>query len=162
MSASTTLAGASDRDTLRRRGPAHPGSPPARVKPLVACSTCSTSRPIGLHARDNDRLIDTLQSLKAKRNTLLVVEHDDVLMARADRIIDLGPGAGVHGGEVLANGTPAEIKSSPSSLTGLFLAKASRTRSAVVSAHSEDRDRKTEDRPDNQETPDLCLRLCPL
>ena len=78
---------------------------------------------IGLHARDNDRLIDTLQSLKAKGNTLLVVEHDDVLMARADRIIDLGPGAGVHGGEVLANGTPAEIKASASSLTGLFLAK---------------------------------------
>ncbi len=78
---------------------------------------------IGLHARDNDRLIDTLQSLKAKGNTLLVVEHDDGLMARADRIIDLGPGAGVHGGEVLANGTPAEIKANASSLTGLFLAK---------------------------------------
>ena len=78
---------------------------------------------IGLHARDNDRLIDTLQSLRAKGNTLLVVEHDDVLMARADRIIDLGPGAGVHGGSVLANGTPEEIKASPSSLTGLFLAK---------------------------------------
>ena len=78
---------------------------------------------IGLHARDNDRLIDTLQSLRAKGNTLLVVEHDDVLMARADWIIDLGPGAGVHGGEVLANGTPAEIKASASSLTGLFLAR---------------------------------------
>jgi len=78
---------------------------------------------IGLHARDNDRLIDTLQSLRAKGNTLLVVEHDDVLMERADRIIDLGPGAGVHGGSVLANGTPAEIKANISSLTGLFLAK---------------------------------------
>ncbi len=78
---------------------------------------------IGLHARDNDRLIDTLQSLRAKGNTLLVVEHDDVLMARADRIIDLGPGAGVHGGSVLANGTPAEITTNSSSLTGLFLAK---------------------------------------
>ncbi|AOS45171.1 UvrABC system protein A [Lacunisphaera limnophila] len=78
---------------------------------------------IGLHARDNDRLIDTLQSLRAKGNTLLVVEHDDVLMARADRIIDLGPGAGVHGGSILANGTPAEIKASDTSLTGLFLAK---------------------------------------
>jgi excinuclease ABC subunit A len=78
---------------------------------------------IGLHARDNDRLIDTLQSLRAKGNTLLVVEHDDVVMERADRIIDLGPGAGVHGGEVLANGTPDEIKRSDASLTGLFLSK---------------------------------------
>ncbi|MBI2511027.1 MAG: excinuclease ABC subunit UvrA [Opitutae bacterium] len=78
---------------------------------------------IGLHARDNDRLIETLQALRTKGNTLLVVEHDDVLMERADRIIDLGPGAGLHGGEVLANGTPDEIKANTSSLTGLFLAK---------------------------------------
>ncbi|MEZ5413571.1 MAG: excinuclease ABC subunit UvrA [Opitutaceae bacterium] len=76
---------------------------------------------IGLHARDNDRLIETLQSLRAKGNTVLVVEHDDELMERADRIIDLGPAAGVHGGELLANGTPAEIKRSARSLTGLFL-----------------------------------------
>ncbi|ACB75990.1 excinuclease ABC subunit UvrA [Opitutus terrae] len=78
---------------------------------------------IGLHARDNDRLIETLQSLREKGNTLLVVEHDDELMERADRIIDLGPAAGVHGGELLANGTPAEIKRSAKSLTGLFLKK---------------------------------------
>jgi excinuclease ABC subunit A len=78
---------------------------------------------IGLHARDNDRLIDTLESLRDKGNTLLVVEHDDVVMSRADRIIDLGPGAGVHGGTVLANDTPAAIKSNAASLTGLFLAK---------------------------------------
>jgi excinuclease ABC subunit A len=78
---------------------------------------------IGLHARDNDRLIETLQALKAKGNTLLVVEHDDELMERADRIIDLGPAAGIHGGELLANGTPAEIKLSDRSLTGLFLKK---------------------------------------
>lgn len=76
---------------------------------------------IGLHARDNERLIGTLQALRAKGNTLLVVEHDDELMEQADRIIDLGPGAGVHGGELLANGTPAEIKRSARSLTGLFL-----------------------------------------
>lgn len=76
---------------------------------------------IGLHARDNDRLIDTLQALRAKGNTLLVVEHDDVLMERADRIIDLGPGAGLHGGEVLANDTPAGIKRSTASLTGRYL-----------------------------------------
>ncbi len=78
---------------------------------------------IGLHARDNDRLIETLISLREKGNTLLVVEHDDELMARADHIIDLGPAAGIHGGELLAQGTPAEIRASPSSLTGLFLAK---------------------------------------
>ncbi|MEO6005404.1 MAG: excinuclease ABC subunit UvrA [Opitutus sp.] len=76
---------------------------------------------IGLHARDNDRLIETLQSLRAKGNTLLVVEHDDELMERADRIIDLGPAAGVHGGDLLAYGTPDEIKRSDRSLTGLFL-----------------------------------------
>ena len=78
---------------------------------------------IGLHARDNDRLIETLLSLRAKGNTLLVVEHDDELMGRADRIIDLGPAAGIHGGELLAHGTPAEIRRSEKSLTGLFLAK---------------------------------------
>ena len=78
---------------------------------------------IGLHARDNDRLIETLQALRAKGNTLLVVEHDDTLMAHADRIIDLGPAAGIHGGELLANGTPAEIRASANSLTGLFLKK---------------------------------------
>ena len=76
---------------------------------------------IGLHARDNERLIDTLQALRAKGNTLLVVEHDDSLMERADRIIDLGPGAGLHGGEVLANDTPANLKKNVSSLTGLYL-----------------------------------------
>ncbi len=78
---------------------------------------------IGLHARDNDRLIATLQALREKGNTLIVVEHDDELMAHADRIIDLGPAAGIHGGELLAHGTPAEIRANASSLTGLFLAK---------------------------------------
>jgi len=78
---------------------------------------------IGLHARDNDALIATLQRLRAKNNTLLVVEHDDALMERADHIIDLGPGAGIHGGELLASGTPAQIKRNAKSLTGLFLKK---------------------------------------
>jgi len=78
---------------------------------------------IGLHARDNDRLIETLHALREKGNTLLVVEHDEELMARADRILDLGPAAGIHGGELLASGTPAEIKRNAKSLTGLFLAK---------------------------------------
>jgi excinuclease ABC subunit A len=78
---------------------------------------------IGLHARDNEKLIGTLEALRKKGNTLLVVEHDDEVMAHADRIIDLGPGAGVHGGELLANATPAELRQVPASLTGLFLAK---------------------------------------
>jgi len=78
---------------------------------------------IGLHARDNERLIGTLGALRDKGNTLLVVEHDDVVMERADRIIDLGPGAGLHGGEVLANDTPANLKKNAASLTGLFLAQ---------------------------------------
>jgi len=78
---------------------------------------------IGLHARDNERLIGTLESLRDKGNTLLVVEHDDAIMERADRIIDLGPGAGVHGGELIANDRPEALKKNPSSLTGIFLAK---------------------------------------
>ena len=78
---------------------------------------------IGLHARDNDRLIDTLESLRDKGNTLLVVEHDDGLMRRADRIIDLGPGAGIHGGRLLANDTPANLAKIPDSLTGLYLGR---------------------------------------
>jgi excinuclease ABC subunit A len=78
---------------------------------------------IGLHARDNNKLIETLLALRDKGNTLLVVEHDDELMEKADLILDLGPAAGVHGGELLALGTPAEIKANDSSLTGIFLAK---------------------------------------
>jgi excinuclease ABC subunit A len=78
---------------------------------------------IGLHARDNDRLIETLITLREKGNTVLVVEHDDGVMARADRIIDLGPGAGIHGGNVLANDTPANLRQNAGSLTGLYLDK---------------------------------------
>ena len=76
---------------------------------------------IGLHARDNERLIGTLESLRDKGNTLLVVEHDELMMERADHIIDLGPGAGTHGGELIASGTPAELKRNRQSLTGLYL-----------------------------------------
>ena len=78
---------------------------------------------IGLHARDNDRLIETLQSLRDKGNTLLVVEHDDDLMMRCDRLIDLGPAAGIHGGEILAEGTPAEVMRIEKSLTGRYLSQ---------------------------------------
>ncbi|HQF37660.1 MAG TPA: excinuclease ABC subunit UvrA [Opitutaceae bacterium] len=76
---------------------------------------------IGLHPRDNDRLIATMERLRAKGNTLLVVEHDDVVMDHADRIIDLGPGAGRHGGQLLADDTPANLRKNKNSLTGLYL-----------------------------------------
>lgn len=78
---------------------------------------------IGLHARDNERLIETMEQLRERGNTLLVVEHDDEVMNRADHLIDLGPGAGLNGGQILAQGTPEEVKRSPASLTGLFLAQ---------------------------------------
>lgn len=76
---------------------------------------------IGLHQRDNARLLDTLKRLRDLGNTLLVVEHDEETMWAADYIIDMGPGAGVHGGHVVADGTPAEIAKDERSLTGLYL-----------------------------------------
>jgi excinuclease ABC subunit A len=76
---------------------------------------------IGLHARDNASLLGSLASLKNKGNTLLVVEHDAETMRHADRVIDLGPGAGVHGGTILANGPVAHLESNRDSLTGRYL-----------------------------------------
>jgi excinuclease ABC subunit A len=76
---------------------------------------------IGLHPRDNARLLDTLVALKGKGNSLIIVEHDDETMRRADYIIDLGPGPGVHGGEVVAQGTLEEIRANPQSITGRCL-----------------------------------------
>jgi excinuclease ABC subunit A len=77
---------------------------------------------IGLHQRDNQRLIDTLQYLRGLGNTLIVVEHDEQTLRSADYIVDLGPGAGVHGGKVVAQGTPADVMRVKESLTGQFLA----------------------------------------
>jgi len=76
---------------------------------------------IGLHQRDNDRLIDTLKSMRDIGNTLLVVEHDEDTMLAADYLIDVGPGAGVHGGEIVSAGTPEEVMNDPRSLTGQYL-----------------------------------------
>jgi len=76
---------------------------------------------IGLHQRDNDRLIQTLEHMRDLGNTLIVVEHDEDTMLAADYIIDIGPGAGIHGGNVIAEGTPAEVMENPNSLTGLYL-----------------------------------------
>jgi excinuclease ABC subunit A len=76
---------------------------------------------IGLHQRDNDRLLTTLKRLRDLGNTVLVVEHDEDAIRHADYLIDMGPGAGVHGGEVIAQGTPAEVEKSPRSLTAQYL-----------------------------------------
>ena len=79
---------------------------------------------IGLHQRDNNRLLQTLRHLRDIGNTVLVVEHDEETIMEADWVIDMGPGAGVHGGEVVAQGTPAEIMANPLSLTGRYLSGA--------------------------------------
>jgi excinuclease ABC subunit A len=81
---------------------------------------------IGLHQRDNSKLVTTLKGLRNLGNTVLVVEHDKETMEEADFIIDMGPGAGVHGGEIVAFGTPDEIKKNPNSVTGKFLSGVSR------------------------------------
>ncbi|MCQ2572685.1 MAG: excinuclease ABC subunit UvrA [Treponema sp.] len=77
---------------------------------------------IGLHQRDNQRLIDTLTALRDNGNTVIVVEHDEQTLRTADYLIDIGPKAGVHGGEVVAAGTPEEVSKIPESLTGQYLA----------------------------------------
>lgn len=76
---------------------------------------------IGLHQRDNEKLLATLRKLRDLGNTVLVVEHDEDTMYAADQIIDIGPGAGVHGGKVIAQGTAEEIKLVPESITGQYL-----------------------------------------
>ena len=76
---------------------------------------------IGLHSRDNSKLIATLKTLRDLGNTVIVVEHDEETMQESDYIIDVGPGAGVHGGQIVAAGTPAEVAADPASLTGGYL-----------------------------------------
>ena len=76
---------------------------------------------IGLHQRDNDRLLETLRHLRDLGNTVIVVEHDEDAVRSADHVIDIGPGAGVHGGKVIASGTPDEVMANPASITGQYL-----------------------------------------
>lgn len=76
---------------------------------------------IGLHQRDNDRLIATLKEMRDLGNTLIVVEHDEDTMRASDYIVDVGPGAGIHGGEIVASGTPEEVMNDPNSITGQYL-----------------------------------------
>ncbi|AGT09583.1 excinuclease ABC subunit UvrA [Paracoccus aminophilus] len=87
---------------------------------------------IGLHQRDNDRLLTTLMNLRDQGNSVLVVEHDEDAIRHADYVFDIGPGAGVHGGQIIAQGTPAEIAANPASLTGQYL---SGLREIPVAAH---------------------------
>jgi len=76
---------------------------------------------IGLHQRDNDRLLETLKHLRDIGNTVIVVEHDEDAIMTADHVVDIGPGAGIHGGKVIAQGTPADIMDNPESITGEYL-----------------------------------------
>ncbi len=76
---------------------------------------------IGLHQRDNNRLIETLHKLRDLGNTLVVVEHDENTIKNADYVVDIGPGAGIHGGKIIAEGTPKEVAANPKSLTGQYL-----------------------------------------
>ncbi len=76
---------------------------------------------IGLHQRDNERLLGTLRRLRDLGNTVLVVEHDEDAIRAADHLIDMGPAAGINGGHVTAEGTPAEVAANPKSLTGDYL-----------------------------------------
>ncbi|MFC4308635.1 excinuclease ABC subunit UvrA [Steroidobacter flavus] len=88
---------------------------------LVGCMYILDEPSIGLHQRDNDRLLLTLNRLRDLGNTVLVVEHDEDAIRHADHVVDLGPGAGVHGGQIIAQGTPAEIAADANSITGQYL-----------------------------------------
>src|SRR5690606_13921712 len=76
---------------------------------------------IGLHQRDNARLLETLQHLRNIGNTVIVVEHDEDAIMAADHVVDIGPAAGIHGGQLIGQGTPQEIISNPDSITGKYL-----------------------------------------
>ena len=106
----------------RRRWPAArrsgSGSPPRSGPAWSACSTCWTSPVIGLHQRDNHRLIETLVRLRDLGNTLIVVEHDEDTIRLADWVVDIGPGAGEHGGQVVVSGPVEDLLAAPDSLTG--------------------------------------------
>ena len=89
---------------------------------------------IGLHQRDNDRLIGTLERLRDLGNTVLVVEHDEQMMRSADWLVDMGPGAGEHGGHVVAEGTAAKVQRNKKSVTGPVPLRHARDRGARAAA----------------------------
>ena len=76
---------------------------------------------IGLHQRDNSRLLDTLKHLRDIGNTVIVVEHDEDAILHADYVVDIGPAAGIHGGHIVAEGTPQQVMANPASITGKYL-----------------------------------------
>ena len=94
---------------------------------------------IGLHQRDNDRLLDTLRRLRDLGNSVIVVEHDEDAILAADYVVDVGPGAGIHGGKIVAQGTPAEIMANPESLTGQYLTGEKQVRAAPQAAQADGR-----------------------
>src|SRR5215212_9330606 len=108
------------RHTFRRREPAHSARVPDRFGSHRR-SICSDEPSIGLHQRDNARLLETLKRLRDLGNTVIVVEHDEDAIRLADHVLDIGPGAGMHGGHIVAQGTPADIMNNPKSLTGKYL-----------------------------------------
>jgi excinuclease ABC subunit A len=101
------------RHAERRRGAAHPPGQPDRQR-LSGVMYVLDEPSIGLHQRDNERLIGTLRHLRDLGNSVLVVEHDEDMIRAADHVVDMGPGAGVHGGRVIAQGTPHEVATTPS------------------------------------------------
>ncbi len=109
---------------------------------LINCCIVLDEPSIGLHPRDNDRLISTIRQLRDAGNTVVVVEHDEEVIRAADQIIDIGPGAGRHGGNVVASGTPQEICANPASVTGRFLSGSSRLDIPIRLRHPPDDDSK--------------------
>ncbi len=114
--------------TLDRPGPSLSGGESQRIRlasqmgsELTGVIYILDEPSIGLHQRDNGKLLATLKRLRDVGNSVIVVEHDEETMEEADWLVDFGPGAGAHGGEVVAEGTPAEVKKHPSSLTGAYL-----------------------------------------
>ncbi|HTT71585.1 MAG TPA: excinuclease ABC subunit UvrA [Anaeromyxobacteraceae bacterium] len=114
--------------TLDRPGPSLSGGESQRIRlasqmgsELTGVIYILDEPSIGLHQRDNGKLLSTLKRLRDIGNSVIVVEHDEETMEEADWIIDFGPGAGEHGGEIVAQGTPAAVKSNPDSLTGAYL-----------------------------------------
>ncbi len=87
---------------------------------------------IGLHQRDNERLLGTLKRLRDLGNSVIVVEHDEDAILQADYVVDVGPGAGIHGGEIIAQGTPAEVLANPASLTAKYLTGAMSVRTPTA------------------------------
>ncbi|CAM5578843.1 UvrABC system protein A OS=Stutzerimonas stutzeri OX=316 GN=uvrA PE=3 SV=1 [Stutzerimonas stutzeri] len=110
------------RHSFRRRGAAYPpGQPDRRGTGWGHVYPRRTDLSIGLRQRDNERLLGTLRHLRDIGNTVIVVEHDEDAIRLADYVVDIGPGAGVHGGRIVAEGTPDEVMAHPDSLTGKYL-----------------------------------------